>query len=123
MSLNFLRCPLGLPLLTCIFEIAHQFLLLRIRRNHRLGSILKSTRLFIDEVELLVSTRMISRAFFCLSIGLQAAAQLSQQVGYFLPTHHMTLIFQCRGKLPVALARPAKWRLGIASRNGIYQSL
>jgi hypothetical protein len=72
---NLLRPPLGLPLAAAIAKIPHQFLLLRIDRDHRLPTLLEPRGLRVDELERGVTVGMLT-AFPRLTVGLQAVAGL-----------------------------------------------
>src|SRR3974390_1493569 len=74
---HVLQLAFGTPFATAVLEISHQFLLLRVDRDHRLPTLLQPRRLRVDELELGIAIGMLI-AFARLAIGLQAVAGLTE---------------------------------------------
>src|SRR5256885_12966726 len=94
-----------LPFSAAIFEVANEFLLLRINRDHRLSLSLKLFNPIVDKPTLRIPVWVV-RAFCCLTICLQAEAQLTEQLGHFVIAHGVPLRGQLLGQTSDALARP-----------------
>ena len=103
-----------------VLEVADQFLLLRIDRDHRLALGQRSAHRRIDVVELRVPIRM-AVALQRLTIALQAEAHAVQQFADQRTAHLVTLGLQFLGQPPQALACPAQRRLRVAARTRLNQ--
>src|SRR5204863_7783333 len=75
---DFLRFALRLPFPTAVFEVAYQFFLFGIDRDHRLTTVLERRDGQIDMLELRIPIRM-SCPFSRLAIALQTVACRFQQ--------------------------------------------
>ena len=99
---------------TAILEVADQFLLLRIDRDHRLVLGQRRAHRCIDVLELRVPIR-VAVALARLAIALQAETHAIKQVAHQRMAHLMTFCLKFMGQTPQALARPAQRRLRIAA--------
>ena len=77
-NVHLFGLALALPLAPVVLERAHQFLLLRVHRDHRLPALLESLDLGVDVLELRIAVR-VRRALQGLAVALQAVAGLIQQ--------------------------------------------
>ena len=111
---------LRLPFATSIVEIAHQFLLFGVHRDHRLAAALKGLHLRIDIGELGVAVGMRT-AFLGFTVGLQTVAKLVQQVSHLLPSDAIPLRVQGLRQVADALATPAQGRLWMNGAGGCGQ--
>jgi hypothetical protein len=114
--------PLRTPFLPCILEISNQFFLLRINRNHRLGTCLLSAYLPVNVLELCIAVRMLF-AFFGFLIRLKAVSCLPQQHRNCRITDRMPHCPERTLKHPKTFASPAQRRLRIASGSGFHQRI
>jgi hypothetical protein len=101
------RLTLGLPFTSAIAELADQFLLLCIHRNHRLATRLKSLhgRIDILELRIAIGMRLPLSGF---AVALQAEAFFPEQVRHRPCTHTMSRFSQFGSQALGALARPAQ---------------
>ena len=100
-----------------VLEVAHQFLLLGVHRHDRLPSALEGLHLRVDVLELGVPIR-VRRPLPGLAVGLQAVAQLLQQICHQFMADLVTLAVQFVGQLPHALAGPPQRRFGSPRLSG-----
>ena len=114
------RRPLRLPFPALVGEVAHQLLLLRVDRDHRLASRQKSVRGRVDVLELRVAVR-VGGAFPPLANRLQPIAQAVQQPAHGSRTDAPSLLGQRRGQLRATLARPAQRRGWVPACKRVHQ--
>ncbi len=114
--------PLGGPFPPAILEGAHQFLLLGVDRDRRLPSAQAGPDPGVDVLELRVAVGVV-RPFDRLPVGLQAVAQLVEQLRHHPMAGAVPLPGQFRGQPADALARPAQGRLRIPARGRLDQRL
>ena len=105
-----------------VLEVADQFLLLGIHRNDRLPSALEGLHLRIDVLELGVPIR-VRRPLAGLAVGLQAVAQLFQQICHQFVADLVALVVEFVSQFTHALAGPAQWRFRIATTQRFNQLL
>src|SRR5207342_2610736 len=111
---------LAAQLSTAVFEVAHQFLFLRVDRDRRLAGGECGLHPGIDVLELRIAVGML-RAFAGLAVGLTAIVQLAQQRANQLLAHHEALLAQRSGDVALAAADPAQRRLRIAADRVLDQ--
>src|SRR3954447_1502710 len=119
---NVLGFTVGLPFLAAVLEIADQFLLLGIDRNHRIASRLVLRRLASDMGELGVPVRMLA-TFPGLAGRLETVAKVRQKVTDTARADLMALLDQFPRKPRRALARPAQRRLRVAAGGRLNQGI
>ena len=111
-----------LPLLTGILEIADQFFLFRVDRDHRLVALQERHGGRVDMLELRVAIRM-RRALVGFAQRLEPVAEGMQQMANRRRTHAPSVGRQRRGQLRATLAGPPQRRHGIPSRQGLDQQI
>jgi hypothetical protein len=119
---DFYRLPLRPPHLAAVFEVAHQFLLLRIHRNHWLPETDILFNFRVDMFELRVAVR-VPVPLFRLPVALQAVVQFMQQLSYHRVTHAMPHLFKIFRQAAHAPAGPSQTPFRIAPRRGLHQLL
>ena len=119
-DLYLLGVTFGLPFTPAILEQTHQFLLLRVDRDHGLARRKRGRDGRVDVLELLVAIRALV-ALDDLGIALQAEALDLEQFSHDHVTDRMTHGFEFLGQHAQALARPPQRRLGVAARGWINQ--
>jgi len=117
---DFFRLALRVPFLAWIPEVAHQFLLFRVHRDHRLATLLKAHGLSVDVLKLSIAVRMLI-AFPRLAVGLQAVARFVQQPRHRAITDAMTPTTQLVRQLTSTLTGPTQRRFRIAARQRFHQ--
>src|SRR6516165_3957473 len=117
-----LRASLTTPFLAGILEIAHQLLLLRVDRDHRLVGFQEGGRLVCDVLELRVAVDVLL-PFLGLAVRLQTIAQIVQKLAHQRTRHLVPLPGQLLHEIAQAACRPQKRRHRVASRRGRDQSL
>jgi hypothetical protein len=110
---NFLRLALGAPLPAAVLEVADQFLLLCVHRDHRLLLGQRRGNALADVGELRIAIRMAA-ALPGLAVGLQAERLLLQQFADNRGADPVATRCQFPRQLPQALAGPAQRRHRIA---------
>jgi len=116
------RISLGAIFPAIVAEVADQFLLLGVDRDHRLLFCQSRTHLNVDVGELGVAVRM-AVAFLGLAVALQAVARRVEQLGHQGAARLVPLLLQCLGQMPHALAGPPQRRLGIAAARWFDQRI
>ena len=124
------------PLLTLVFVVAEDLLLLRVNRDDRQALAQILLDLSADVPELRIPVGMI-RPLLSLAVALQAVVLIVQQLRHFHVTDRMVTCTQAAGNHPRALADPAQRglripsgvfldhlvqeleQLGISNRNGL----
>src|SRR6187455_660581 len=119
---NFLRLSFWVPFLATVLEIADQFLLLGVDRNHRITSRLVLRRPASDMGELGVPVRMVA-AFPGLAGRLETVAKVREKVTDTPLADLMAPLGQFLRQPRRALARPAQRRLRIASGGRLNQGI
>ena len=116
------RISLGAIFPAIVAEVADQFLLLGVDRDHRLLFCQSRTHLNVDVGELGVAVRM-AVAFLGLAVALQAVARRVEQLGHQGAARLVPLLLQCLGQMPHALAGPPQRRLRIAAARWFDQRI
>src|SRR5262249_12643924 len=119
---HFDRLPARPPLAPALLEIAYQFALFRVDRDHWLSSALEGQHLVVDLLKLSVTIRVLT-TFFGLSIGLQAIVQLVQEPGHSPVADLMSLALQFISQLAATLGCPAQGRSRRAKGRSFEQFL
>ena len=99
------RLARWLPFPPSVLELANQFLLLRVDRNHRLPAPQEPDCRRIDVLKLGIAVR-VRGALTPLLRGLQAVAQLPEEAAHGRRTHTPPALRQRRRELRATLARP-----------------
>ena len=105
-----------------VLEVADEFLLLGVDRDHRLAGRQRPRDVRVDEGKLRVAVRMPA-ALACLGVGLQAEAEIVQQRADQGAADPVALGLQLVGEPAQALAGPAQRRFRIAARGRLDQGL
>src|ERR1019366_3346486 len=119
---NLLRLSFGTKFATAILEIADQFLLLCVHRDHRVSLRLERFHCFANVLKLRIPVG-VQASLNRLLIGLETVAHFLQQVGYKLVAGPMPHILKFFGKFAHALASPQQRRLRIASCSRLDKGL
>ena len=114
------RLARWLPFPPSVLELANQFLLLRVDRNHRLPAPQEPDCRRIDVLKLGIAVR-VRGALTPLLRGLQAVAQLPEEAAHGRRTHTPPALRQRRRELRATLARPPQRRRRVPARQGIDQ--
>src|SRR6185436_17396082 len=114
--------PVATPFASGVLEVAHQLFLLGIHRDGRQPARLKGRDRRRDILELCVTIRMLA-TLTGLTVGLQAVAQLMQQVCDFLPFDVKALFLQLCRQAAHAFTGPAQGRLRISTCGWFDQRL
>ena len=122
MHAHRLRLPHRTVFTTAILEIADQLLLLGVDGDRRLARRQRLLHLIVDIAELRIAVGMV-RPLEGLAIGLQAIAQLSQQIGHHIMADAMTEPVKPGRQMAQALRRPQQWCHRIAARRRLDQFL
>src|SRR5437867_8289252 len=122
MDPDLLRFPLRSQFAPAILEVAHQFLLLRVHRDHRLFAGQETLHLAIDVFKLCVSVR-VPIALSGLAVGLETVTQFQQQLCHYRVADDMSLLPQFRRQASHALAGPSQWGLRVTTRNWLHKFL
>ncbi len=115
-----LGLPLGAQLAPAVFEVANQFLLLGINRDHRLPGRLEGGHHGVDVLELGIAVGMTA-ALAGFGVGLQAEAQPAQQATDQLLSGDEATLCQRRRQMALAFADPPQRRFGIAADGRLHQ--
>jgi hypothetical protein len=118
--LHLFRIALWTPLPPGILEVANQFLLLRVDRDHRLLRRQRGCHALIDVKELRVAVGMIA-PLAGLAVALQAELLLPEQCADVGAADRMPACRQFRCQLSQTLAGPAQRRHRIAPFAGLDQ--
>ena len=116
------RISLGAIFPAIVAEVADQFLLLGVDRDHRLLFCQSRTHLNVDVGELGVAVRM-AVAFLGLAVALQAVARRVEQLGHQGAARLVPLLLQCFGQSSHGFAGPPQRRFRIPSRRRFDQRL
>jgi hypothetical protein len=103
-----------------ILEVADQFFLLGVDRDCRLAGGKRRLHRGVDVLELRVAVGRVT-ALAGLAVGLQAVAELAQQVGHHVMADAVPHRPQRFGEMAQAAAGPEQRRLGIAACAGRHQ--
>jgi hypothetical protein len=117
MDSHQLRLAFGAQFTPAILEIADQFLLLGVYRDDWLVSSQTPFHLPVQVLKLSVTVRMLG-PLVRFPVGLQAIAQLMQQVGDDLMADLMLHPLQLFAQLAHALAGPSQRRLRVTAGGG-----
>ena len=117
-----LRISLGTPRFPCVLEVSHEFLLLRVNRDHWQTPGLKSPNSTVDEAELRVSIWVV-RTLTRLAIRLKTVACEIEKFRDELVTDRMSHGRELSSELAHTLGRPPKRRLRIAGGGRFNESL
>ncbi len=120
MDLDLFGLPLGVPLAAAIAELAHQFLLLGIDRDHGLPLLLERLGPPVDVLELRIPIR-VRAPLERLAVGLETVAQVMEEAVDRPLTHRMPLRLECRRQLGRTLAGPPQERHRVATGHRIDQ--
>lgn len=89
-NMHAFRLTFALPLSPVVLVRAHEFLLLRVHRNHRLSPLLETLDLRVDELELRIAVR-VRRSLQVLAVSLLAVAKSMEQLRRGPSTDRMPL--------------------------------
>jgi hypothetical protein len=121
----FDRCPLRLPLPSCVFVarvLTNQFLLLGLHGQHRQADGQAGLHLEVDVAELGVPVRVLV-ALPGLGVGLQAVLQRVQDLGDPHMTDRVPGLGEGASQVAHGLGGPQQRGLGVATRDGIDEGL
>src|SRR5262249_58194686 len=110
------------PLAAAVGEVAQQLLLLGVDRHGRLAVALELAQPGGDELELGVAVGVLA-ALARLAVGLQAVAQLAQQLGHLLAADAEALAAPRVGAAAGAPAAVAQRRAGVAAAGGLGEGV
>jgi hypothetical protein len=119
-ALDLFGLSLGVPLAAAITELAYQFFLLGINRDHGLPLFLERLGPAVDVRKLRIPIR-VGAPLQRLAVGLETIAQVMEEAVDRPLTHRMALRLECRGQLGGTLAGPPQERHRVATGHWIDQ--
>jgi hypothetical protein len=115
-----LGLPLGAQLAPAVLEVANEFLLLGINRDHRLPGRLEGGHHGVDVLELGIAVGMAA-TLTGFGVGLQAEAQPAQQAADQLLPGGETPLRKRHRQMALAFAHPKQRSPGIAADGRLHQ--